>query len=152
MPTTNNLDLNLTLLPSPSLTQPLKSYLPNRKVVFQPSFFKGYVKLWEGSLCCSVVKLVFRGGFKIIRRQPPTLFVQATHLHGLRVLGGKHLSMACRTGRNTNPFLRCSSTLPYCHSLKKKENLSSPWIYIFSSPFHFPKKITKIKELLGPLF
>ena len=30
---------------------PLKSYLPNRKVVFQPSFFRSYVKLWEGSFC-----------------------------------------------------------------------------------------------------
>ena len=28
-----------------SLTEPLKSYLPNRKVVFQPPFFRGYVKL-----------------------------------------------------------------------------------------------------------
>ena len=28
-----------------SLTWPLKSYLPNRKVVFQPPFFRGYVKL-----------------------------------------------------------------------------------------------------------
>ena len=28
-----------------SLTQPLKSYLPRRKLIFQPSFFRGYVKL-----------------------------------------------------------------------------------------------------------
>ena len=28
----------------------LKSYLPNRKVVFQPSFFRGYVKL-QGCMC-----------------------------------------------------------------------------------------------------
>ncbi len=27
-------------------SSPLKSYLPNRKVVFQPPFFRGYVKLW----------------------------------------------------------------------------------------------------------
>ena len=26
-------------------SSPLKSYLPNRKVVFQPQFFRGYVKL-----------------------------------------------------------------------------------------------------------
>ena len=30
--------------------EPLKSYFPNRKVVFQPSFFRGYVKLREGIL------------------------------------------------------------------------------------------------------
>ena len=35
-------------IPSRSLTQPLKSYLPNRKVVFQPPFFRGYVKLGGG--------------------------------------------------------------------------------------------------------
>ena len=29
-------------------SSPLKSYLPNRKVAFQPSFFSGYVKLWGG--------------------------------------------------------------------------------------------------------
>ena len=33
-------------LPTWSLTYPLKSYLPNRKVVFQPPFFRVYVKLW----------------------------------------------------------------------------------------------------------
>ena len=33
-------------VPSRSLTKPLKSYLPNRKLVFQPPFRKGYVKLW----------------------------------------------------------------------------------------------------------
>ena len=32
-------------IPPRSLTQPLKSYLPNRKVVFQRPFFRGYVKL-----------------------------------------------------------------------------------------------------------
>ena len=32
-------------LPSPSLTQTLKSYLPNRKAVFQPPFVGGHVKL-----------------------------------------------------------------------------------------------------------
>jgi len=29
-------------------SSPLKSYLPNRKIVFQPSFFRGYVKLPGG--------------------------------------------------------------------------------------------------------
>ena len=39
-------DTNWTkYFPSRSLTKPLKSYLPNRKVVFQPPFFRGYVKL-----------------------------------------------------------------------------------------------------------
>ncbi len=33
------------LLPRKFTSSPLKSYLPNRKVVFQPSFFRGYVKL-----------------------------------------------------------------------------------------------------------
>ena len=37
--------LNFWGLPSRSLTWPLKSYLPNRKRVFQPPFFRGYVKL-----------------------------------------------------------------------------------------------------------
>ena len=32
----------------------LKSYLPNRKVVFQPSFFRGYVKL-QGCMCWLVM-------------------------------------------------------------------------------------------------
>ena len=32
-----------------SLTQPLKTCHPKRKVVFQPSFFRGYVKLWRCS-------------------------------------------------------------------------------------------------------
>ena len=36
------------VVPSRSLTWPLKSYLPNRKVVFQPSFFRGYVSFREG--------------------------------------------------------------------------------------------------------
>ncbi len=36
---------NLVWLPPQSLTLPLKSYLPNRKVVFQSLFFRGYVKL-----------------------------------------------------------------------------------------------------------
>ena len=30
-------------------SSPLESYLPNRKVVFQPSFFRGYVKLLGGT-------------------------------------------------------------------------------------------------------
>ena len=30
-------------------SSPLKSYLPSRKVAFQPSFFSGYVKLWGGN-------------------------------------------------------------------------------------------------------
>ena len=38
-----------------SLTWPLKSYLIMRKVVFQPSFFRGYVELRE----CIVVFLHF---------------------------------------------------------------------------------------------
>jgi len=33
-------------LPSGTLTWPLKSYLPSRKVAFQPPFFSGYVKPW----------------------------------------------------------------------------------------------------------
>ena len=32
-------------IPTWSLTKPLKSYLPKRKMVFQPSMFKGYLKL-----------------------------------------------------------------------------------------------------------
>ena len=32
-------------LPKFNIAEPLKSYLPNRKVVFQPPFFRGYVKL-----------------------------------------------------------------------------------------------------------
>ena len=35
-------------IPSRSLTQPLKSQLPNRKAVFQPPFVRGYVKLPGG--------------------------------------------------------------------------------------------------------
>ena len=35
-------------LPSRSLTQPLKSYLPSRKVVFQPSCLRGYDSFREG--------------------------------------------------------------------------------------------------------
>ena len=37
----------MTTLPKIN-SSPLKSYLPNRKVVFQPSFFRGYVKLPGG--------------------------------------------------------------------------------------------------------
>ena len=41
------LNLNAQLPPG-SLTLPLKIYHPKRRVVFQPSFFRGYVKLREG--------------------------------------------------------------------------------------------------------
>ena len=37
-------DFNFFTLPKFN-SSPLKSYLPNRKIVFQPSFFSGYVKL-----------------------------------------------------------------------------------------------------------
>ena len=37
-------------LPSLKLTQPLKIGLPNRKLVFQPSIFRGYVSLPEGTV------------------------------------------------------------------------------------------------------
>ena len=36
-------------VPSLKLTYPLKIGLPNRKVVFQPSIFRGYVSCREGS-------------------------------------------------------------------------------------------------------
>ena len=35
----------MIVIPPGSLTWPLKTYHPKRKVVFQPSFFRGYVKL-----------------------------------------------------------------------------------------------------------
>ena len=37
--------------PSQSLTWPLKSYLPNRKVVFQPPFFRGELLNFGGVSC-----------------------------------------------------------------------------------------------------
>ena len=39
------------LIPPGSLTYSLKIYHPKRKVVFQPSIFRGYVKLREGTGC-----------------------------------------------------------------------------------------------------
>ena len=50
--------------PPRSLTQPLKRYLPNRKVVFQPPFFRGYVKLRgctyrSPELLDGILKLIF---------------------------------------------------------------------------------------------
>ena len=47
-------------LPSRSLTCPVKSYLPNRKVVFQPSFFRGYVKLPGGNSLQSPIVAGYR--------------------------------------------------------------------------------------------
>ena len=44
----NDKDLWITLQKFNS--SPLKSYLPNRKLVFQPPFFRGYVELWWGRI------------------------------------------------------------------------------------------------------
>ena len=44
---------HLTTLPKFN-SSPLKSYLPNRKVVFQPPFFRGYVKLRGGNIFLTV--------------------------------------------------------------------------------------------------
>ena len=52
--------LGFARLPSRSLTCPLKSYLPNRKVVFQPSFFRGYVKLPGGNSLQSPIVAGYR--------------------------------------------------------------------------------------------
>ena len=55
-------------------SSPLKSYHPNRKVVFQPSFFRGYVKLREGicvKFCPKVSKL----------KVPPTGLNPKNHGH-----------------------------------------------------------------------
>ena len=41
----HKVDYPLEPLPTWSLTWPLKSYLPKRNVISQPSFFRGYVKL-----------------------------------------------------------------------------------------------------------
>ena len=38
----------------------MESYLPNRKIVFQPSFFRGYVKLRGGN---DFVHLKFKDGY-----------------------------------------------------------------------------------------
>ena len=42
---------SLNLLPSLKLTLPLKMGLPKRKLVFQPSIFRGYVSFREGITC-----------------------------------------------------------------------------------------------------
>ena len=47
-------DFFFTQVPSLKLTfSPLKIGLPNRKVVFQPSIFRGYVSFREGTLSSS---------------------------------------------------------------------------------------------------
>ena len=42
------MDPTYIYIPSLKLTYPLKIGLPNRKVVFQPSIFRGYVSFREG--------------------------------------------------------------------------------------------------------
>ena len=50
------------LIPSRSLTYPLKIRLPKRKLVFQPPFFRGYVKLRGSNHGLITSRALFLGG------------------------------------------------------------------------------------------
>ncbi len=76
---------------------PLNSYLPNRKVVFQPPFFRGYVKLREGKFDCifhppntwNVCQVIWAWGFSYSTRVTSQCWINKKHLQALgEALGG----------------------------------------------------------------
>ena len=60
------LKMSQDVIPPWSLTEPLKSYLPNRKVVFQAPFFRGFVKL-QGCKTCWFLEI------QSLKYQPPEI-------------------------------------------------------------------------------